>query len=500
MNYADVISVKRPIEKSRSDEELDLLKRLSIESDTNDENHDDEDNDEVSNGNDGDAIDKNDDLNDDLKDESYENDSDEETEEDDDEDDDIFLPAGQKDKSVKLWTQDKLNDLVRELNIPKDGAEYLALASKGMNQLTNSTKVSFYRKRSKSFEPYFEEMNHDGDKIVYCKDVKGLMNEIKPNVYKDEEWRLFIDSSNRSLKAVLLHNSNHYASVPIVHSTTMKETYDNLKIILQKIQYDKPKWCICGDLKVSGILLGQQSGLTKTPCFLCLWDSRDRVKHYKNHKWPERKNNVIATPLVDPKEVLISPLHIKLGVMKQFVKALDKDGKCLKFMERKFPRKSYAKLKKDIFDGPEIRKMMADDQFISSMTKIEKAAWLSFKEVIVNFFGNRRSLNYKVIVSKMVENFGKMGCVMNYKLHFLHNHLDSFPENYGDYSEEQGEHFHQDVKVMEKRYQGRWDTSMLSDYCWMLKRDCKTTGKNVKGNLCTDHLMRNVYGTVRKNK
>ena len=85
---------------------------------------------------------------------------------------------------------------------------------------------------------------------------------------------------------------------------------------------------------------------------------------------------------------------------------------------------------------------MADDQFISSMTKIEKAVWLSFKEVIVNFLGNRRSPNYNEIVSKMVENFGKMGSLMNNKLHFLHNHLDSFSENCGDYSEEQGERFH----------------------------------------------------------
>jgi hypothetical protein len=137
VNYADVISVKRPIEKSGSDEELDLLERLSIESDTNDEKNDEEDN-EVSGGIDGGAINKNE-----LKDESYESDSDEEIEndddEDDDDDDDIFLPAGQKDKSVKLWTQDKLNDLVRELNLPKDGAEHLASALKGMNQLAKST-------------------------------------------------------------------------------------------------------------------------------------------------------------------------------------------------------------------------------------------------------------------------------------------------------------------------------------------------------------------------
>ena len=122
---------------------------------------------------------------------------------------------------------------------------------------------------------------------------------------------------------------------------------------------------------------------------------------------------------------------------------------------------------------------MADDQFISSMTKTDKAASLSCKEIIENFLGNRRSPNHKVIVSKMVEYFGKMGCLMNYQLHFLHNHLDSFPENCGYYSEEQGERFHQDVKVMEKRYQGRWDTSMLADYCWMLKRDCKCSGFNL---------------------
>ncbi|GBO98442.1 hypothetical protein EVAR_71737_1 [Eumeta japonica] len=34
-------------------------------------------------------------------------------------------------------------------------------------------------------------------------------------------------------------------------------------------------------------------------------------------------------------------------------------------------------------------------------------------------------------------------------------HLDYFLENLGDVSEEQGERFHQDTKVMEKRYQGR---------------------------------------------
>ena len=35
-------------------------------------------------------------------------------------------------------------------------------------------------------------------------------------------------------------------------------------------------------------------------------------------------------------------------------------------------------------------------------------------------------------------------------------------------SEEQEESFHQNIKVMQERYQGRWDTHMMTDYCWCL--------------------------------
>ena len=60
---------------------------------------------------------------------------------------------------------------------------------------------------------------------------------------------------------------------------------------------------------------------------------------------------------------------------------------------------------------------------------------------------------------------------MNIKMHFLHSHLDNFSENCGDVSDEQGERFHQDIKVMEEKCQGRWDKRMMADYCWSLKRD-----------------------------
>ena len=42
--------------------------------------------------------------------------------------------------------------------------------------------------------------------------------------------RLFIDSSKRSLKAVLLDVGNKRPSIPIAHSTQLKEYYDNIEI------------------------------------------------------------------------------------------------------------------------------------------------------------------------------------------------------------------------------------------------------------------------------
>ena len=60
---------------------------------------------------------------------------------------------------------------------------------------------------------------------------------------------------------------------------------------------------------------------------------------------------------------------------------------------------------------------------------------------------------------------------MSIKLHFLLSHLDYFPKHYGDLSEEQSECFHQDIRIIEESYQGRWDVNFLADVCWCLKWD-----------------------------
>jgi hypothetical protein len=47
--------------------------------------------------------------------------------------------------------------------------------------------------------------------------------------------------------------------------------------------------------------------------------------------------NVINEPLVARDRVILPPLHVKLGLMKQFVKALNKDGLCIEYIAHKLP-------------------------------------------------------------------------------------------------------------------------------------------------------------------
>jgi hypothetical protein len=225
----------------------------------------------------------------------------------------------------QLFSQFELNDLIRDLSLSKDKAELLASRLKEKNLVEKNVKVSLYRKRNFPLTNFFEV---DGP-MVYCSDVGGLFHDLKSE-HNPEEWRLFIDSSLRSLKAVLLHNGNTKPSIPIAHSVHLTESYENIKTVLEAIKYDDHQWNICGDLKVIGTLMGLQGGFTKYSCFLCLWNSRSTDDHYIKREWDKRlsyehgKYNIQNSPLVKPEKIFLPPLHIKLGLMKTFVKTMGK--------------------------------------------------------------------------------------------------------------------------------------------------------------------------------
>jgi hypothetical protein len=94
--------------------------------------------------------------------------------------------------------QQELDDLVRDLGLTKSNAELLTSRLKEWNLLDSTCKTSKYRKRHETFAAYYVV----SDSLCYCHDVRGLFDDIGIE-HNPEEWRLFIDSSTRSLKAVL---------------------------------------------------------------------------------------------------------------------------------------------------------------------------------------------------------------------------------------------------------------------------------------------------------
>ena len=274
------------------------------------------------------------------------------------------------------------------------------------------------------------------------------------------EWKLFNDSSNRRLEAVFLNNGNKFSLIPVGHSVEMKESHKSMELLLSALNYQEHKWLICRDLKIVGIILGLQGGYTKYPCFLCLWDSRADDQHYvSRQEWSSRQglkpgsHNALSHPLVEQSKILLSPLHIKLRLMKNFVKALDREERGLAFLHQKFQQKSMEKIKAGIFDGPQIRELIKDTSFDDALNPAELSAWLPLMSVIANVLGNHRSSQYRKVVHEIMENFSQIGARKSVKMHFLRSHLDYFPGNSGDFNEEQGERFHQDISYMEKRYQ-----------------------------------------------
>ena len=153
---------------------------------------------------------------------------------------------------------------------------------------------------------------------------------------------------------------------------------------------------------------------------MCEWDSRNRINHWIKRGWPLRKSltpgyrNILHPALVDRSNVILPSLLIKLGRMKQFVKALNK-----------FPYMSAEKAREGVFVGPQIRNLTKATQFLSTMTNVEKKhGFVFFAGVVSKLFGNTKDSDYKTIVENMLACIEALGCRKSLKVHFLLAHLN----------------------------------------------------------------------------
>ena len=113
-----------------------------------------------------------------------------------------------------------------------------------------------------------------------------------------------------------------------------------------KFKYDEFKWELYSDLSVVELLHRMELGYTKYCCFLCEWDSRYKKNHYVNKLWTKRtsltpgEKKAVSPPLVLPEKIFLPLSRIKLGLMKYFVKGMDKTSRGFEYLRNKFPNVS----------------------------------------------------------------------------------------------------------------------------------------------------------------
>ncbi|GBM77926.1 hypothetical protein AVEN_89589-1 [Araneus ventricosus] len=147
-------------------------------------------------------------------------------------DDDEEYPADLVHRQPHLVIQSESNYLVRDLELPKSESQFLGSRLQQWNLLKKGVKISSYRTRQSTLKLLLSE----DEGLVFCPNSNELMIELKIPC-DPHKWRLFIDSSKTSLKVVLLANGNDLPLVPVAYSVDMKETYENIYRILDKICY-----------------------------------------------------------------------------------------------------------------------------------------------------------------------------------------------------------------------------------------------------------------------
>ena len=132
------------------------------------------------------------------------------------------------------------------------------------------------------------------------------------------------------------------------------------------------------------------------PCKYCcyLWEWAVAQEKTTTHRgnvlheqlWCLGKKNITEEPLVNPK-IVLPPLHIKFGLLTDFVKAVHRNDAAFQYLCKKFPR-----LSTEITKGsPQIGQLLGYAHFESTLTPDQLHAWHCFRNVTTLFLRNRRT-------------------------------------------------------------------------------------------------------------
>ena len=131
-------------------------------------------------------------------------------------------------------------------------------------------------------------------------------------------------------------------------------------------------------------------------------------RHYCERQWPLRgetilgQKNVAHRALVDKMKICLPPLHLKLVLIKIFVKVLNKEREGFDYLRQKFPCISKGKIKESIFVSPQVKRLFQDPDFKNKSNAAERRTWDTFPNICNNLLGNKKSENCIEIMEELL--------------------------------------------------------------------------------------------------
>jgi hypothetical protein len=89
-----------------------------------------------------------------------------------------------------------------------------------------------------------------------------------------------------------------------------------------------------------------------------------------------------------------------LGLLKNFVKTLDRNGSALSFTCEKFPRLSTEKIQAGVVIDPQICQLFRNPQFDLVLSDDEQAAGNAFELAATGFLENVKAVNFRRLLTR----------------------------------------------------------------------------------------------------
>ena len=193
--------------------------------------------------------------------------------------------------------------------------------------------------------------------------------------------------------------------------------------MLEKIRYSEHNWLIRANLKVIAVLTGFQLGTWITPNIAAFYACGTL----------EQKVNIMSESSGLP-DWYLTQVSTTLQIFPWFhEKAFTIESQVFQFLQKVFPNLSVAKIKKGVFVGLQIRKLILNKEFDKILHGNEFDAWVGFKKVCTDFLGCHYSENFRDVTAEMLNTYKILECKMSLKVHFLDSHVDFFHKNTSDF-------------------------------------------------------------------